>query len=238
MSDSRGASQPLLRAAGLVKVFGQARALRGADLTVAAGEFVAVMGPSGSGKSTLLHCAAGILRPDAGEVHFDGQRIDQLSDDRRSKLRRTEFGFVFQFGQLVGELSAVENAALPLLLDRTTRRKAMRLARERLAAFGVAELAERRPHEMSGGQAQRVALARAMVVEPRVIFADEPTGALDSATGAAVLDLFATTVRGSAVSIVLVTHDERIAARADRTLVMIDGQLEAGVATTSRTCSG
>ena len=215
----------LLTATGVGKSFGSTPALRGGDIVVAAGELVAVMGPSGSGKSTLLHCLAGILTPDSGAIDYAGRRVDRMSDDERSELRRTEFGFVFQFGQLVPELSAAENVALPLMLTGTKRRPALAAAATWLDRFGLGELGGRRPGELSGGQAQRVAVARAMVTEPRIIFADEPTGALDTAAGTAVLDAFSAAVREAGVAVVLVTHEARVAAYADRTVIVRDGRI-------------
>ena len=159
---------------GLVKSFGETPALRCASLTVRPGEIVAVMGPSGSGKSTLLHCLAGILQPEQGEVWFGGQRLDTLSDDRRTALRRDRFGFVFQSGQLVPELTAGENIALPLLLSGTRRGPAMTAARKWFPTLGLDGLERRRSGELSGGQAQRVALARGLIASPEVLFADEP----------------------------------------------------------------
>src|SRR5580698_10907742 len=173
----------IMEARDLHLSFGSTPALRGASLTVRQGEIVAVMGPSGSGKSTLLHCLAGILVPDQGQVWFGGQRLDTLSDERRSALRRGRFGFVFQSGQLVPELTTEENVALPLLLSGTRRGPAMAAARKWFPVLGLDGLEGRRSGELSGGQAQRVALARGLVAGPEVLFADEPTGALDSVTG-------------------------------------------------------
>ena len=157
----------IVEARDLVKSFGETPALRGASLAVRRGEIVAVMGPSGSGKSTLLHCLAGILVPEQGEVWFDGQRLDALSDDRRSALRRDRFGFVFQSGQLVPELTAEQNVALPLLLSGARRGPAMTAARRWFGTLGLDGLEGRRSGELSGGQAQRVALARGLVAGPR-----------------------------------------------------------------------
>src|SRR5215469_12511059 len=173
----------IVEARDLVKSFGETPALRGASLAVRRGEIVAVMGPSGSGKSTLLHCLAGILVPEHGEVWFDGQRLDTLSDERRSALRRDRFGFMFQSGQLVPELTAEQNVALPLLLSGTRRGPAMTAARKWFGILGLDGLEGRRSGELSGGQAQRVALARGLVASPEVLFADEPTGSLDSVSG-------------------------------------------------------
>jgi putative ABC transport system ATP-binding protein len=214
---------PILQARDLIRTFGETPALRGASLTVRRGEIVAVMGPSGSGKSTLLHCLAGILVPDAGEVWFDGQRLDNLGDDQRSTLRRDRFGFVFQFGQLVPELTAEENVALPLLLSGARRGAATAAARNWFDALGLAGLERRRSGELSGGQAQRVALARGLVADPQVLFADEPTGSLDSVSGELVMDLLTDAVRERGTTVVLVTHDARVAAYADREVVVRDG---------------
>jgi putative ABC transport system ATP-binding protein len=205
--------------------FGQTPALRGADLAVAAGEILAVMGPSGSGKSTLLHCLAGILVPQAGEISFAGRRIDTLSENDRSALRRDQFGFVFQFGQLVPELTAEENVALPLLLAGTRRQPALRAARTWFERIGLDGLERRRSGELSGGQAQRVALARGLVNRPRVLFADEPTGSLDSLTGEHVMDLMVGVARAEGTTVVLVTHEARVAAYADREVVVRDGKV-------------
>jgi putative ABC transport system ATP-binding protein len=215
----------LIEARDLSLSFGSTPALRGASLSVRPGEIVAVMGPSGSGKSTLLHCLAGILVPDEGEVWFGGQRLDTLSDDRRSALRRDRFGFVFQFGQLVPELTTEENVALPLLLSGTRRGPAMTATREWLGWLGLDGLERRRSGELSGGQAQRVALARGLVARPEVLFADEPTGSLDSVSGELVMDLLTAAAREHGTTVILVTHDARVAAYADREVVVRDGQV-------------
>ena len=215
----------VLRAVDVSYSFGPTPALQGARLSVARGEIVAVMGPSGSGKSTLLHCLAGILTPQSGETWFDGRRLDSLSDARRTQLRRTDFGFVFQFGQLVPELSAADNVALPLLLGGVRRKAAYTAAAAWLARLGLAGLEARRTGELSGGQAQRVAVARALVGRPQVLFADEPTGALDSLTGEKVMDLLVDLVREEGTTVVLVTHDARVAAYADRAAVVRDGKV-------------
>jgi len=223
-------SDHYLAARDVSRSFGATQALRGAEIAVAAGEIVAVMGPSGSGKSTLLHCLAGILSPDAGEVIFDGHRLDQLDDRARTELRRRRFGFVFQFGQLVPELAAVENVALPLLLDGVPRAKALSAAEPWFARLGLAGLEPRRPDELSGGKTQRVALARALVTRPDVVFADEPTGSLDSMAGELVMDLLVDTAREQGATVVLVTHEPRVAAYADREVVVRDGRVLAPVA--------
>ena len=215
----------IIEARDLFLSFGSTPALRGASLSVRRGEIVAVMGPSGSGKSTLLHCLAGILVPDQGEVSYGGQRLDKLSDDRRSALRRDRFGFVFQSGQLVPELTAEENVALPLLLSGTRRGPSLTAARKWFAALGLDGLEQRRSGELSGGQAQRVALARGLVTEPEVLFADEPTGSLDSVSGELVMDLLTAAVGEHGTTVVLVTHDARVAAYADREVVVRDGKV-------------
>jgi putative ABC transport system ATP-binding protein len=214
----------LLRADDLRKSFGSTPALDGASMSVAAGEIVAVMGPSGSGKSTLLHCLAGIITPDSGRVSYRGQELSALSDGRRSALRRGEFGFVFQFGQLVPELTCLENVALPLRLDGVRRREAQRRAAEWLGRLEIDDVAGKRPGEVSGGQGQRVAVARALVTGARVVFADEPTGALDSLNGERVMRLFTSAARDSGTAIVLVTHEARVAAYSDREVVVRDGR--------------
>jgi putative ABC transport system ATP-binding protein len=217
----------MLSAHGVTKSFGATPALDGADITVGAGEVLAVMGPSGSGKSTLLHCLAGILRPDTGEVHFAGQRIDLLSERARTLLRRDRFGFVFQFGQLVPELPVVENVMLPLILGGVRRPAALLRAAQLLDRLELTGLDARRPGELSGGQAQRVAVARALVSRPEVIFADEPTGSLDSLSGQRVMDLLVDAARDQGATVVLVTHEARVAACADREVVVRDGRVSA-----------
>lgn len=215
----------LIEARGIVKNFGQTPALRGASVTVRQGEILAVMGPSGSGKSTLLHCLAGIFPPDSGEVAFAGQVLNTMSEADRTKLRRTAFGFVFQFGQLVPELTAADNVALPLLLNRTKRKVAYKTADTWLDKIGLAALGGRRTGELSGGEAQRVAVARALAMAPKVIFADEPTGSLDSLTGEKVMDLLTGLAREQGTTVVLVTHDARIAAYAERVATVRDGMV-------------
>ncbi|MEU4479430.1 ABC transporter ATP-binding protein [Micromonospora sp. NPDC023966] len=216
-----------VEARDVVLSFGETPALRGATVAVAPGEIVAIMGPSGSGKSTLLHCLAGILVPDAGEIHFDGRRIDTLNENQRSVLRRDRFGFVFQSGQLVPELTAEENVALPLLLNGVKRAAALKEARPWFERLDLTGLERRRSGELSGGQAQRVALARGLVARPGALFADEPTGALDSLTGEQVMDLLVSSARDEGTTVVLVTHDARVAAYADRQVIVRDGKVNA-----------
>ncbi|MEV0325944.1 ABC transporter ATP-binding protein [Micromonospora echinospora] len=216
---------PLLVADDLTKTFGVTTALDNASIQVHAGEVLALMGPSGSGKSTLLHCLAGIVAPDSGRVTYAGQDVSAMSDVRRSALRRTEFGFVFQFGQLVPELTCLENVALPLRLTGVGRREAHRRATDLLTRLEVADVARKRPGQASGGQGQRVAVARALVTNPKVVFADEPTGALDSLNGERVMQLLVTAARETATAVVLVTHEARVAAYSDREAVVRDGRV-------------
>ena len=216
-----------VEARDVVLSFGETPALRGATLAAAPGEILAVMGPSGSGKSTLLHCLAGILVPAKGEIWFDGQRVDTMNEKQRSTLRRERFGFVFQFGQLVPELTAEENVALPLLLGGARRPAALHAARTWLERLGLDGLGHRRSGELSGGQAQRVALARALVTEPKMLFADEPTGSLDSLTGEQVMNLLVTSAREQGTTVILVTHEPRVAAYADREVIVRDGRVSA-----------
>ncbi|HEX6357298.1 ABC transporter ATP-binding protein [Actinophytocola sp.] len=216
-------SGPLIVATGLVKSFGPTKALDGASMSVQAGEVVAVMGSSGSGKSTLLHCLAGIITPDSGTVVYDGRELSAMPDGPRSALRRTDFGFVFQFGQLVPELTCLENVALPLRLDGTRRKVAEAKAREWLDRLEVADVATKRPGEASGGQGQRVAVARALVTGPKVIFADEPTGALDSLNGEHVMRLLTGAAKDTGAAVILVTHEPRVAAYSNREVVVRDG---------------
>jgi putative ABC transport system ATP-binding protein len=185
------------------------------------------MGPSGSGKSTLLHCLAGILVPNSGEVYFDDLRLDQMREVERSRLRRDRFGFVFQFGQLVPELTAEENVALPLLLGGTKREEALLEARGWFEQLELEGMERHRTGEMSGGQSQRVALARGLVTHPDVLFADEPTGSLDSLTGELVMTLLTRAARQQGSTVILVTHEPRVAAYADREVIVRDGRVTA-----------
>ncbi len=222
-----GRTAPIaLTARSVVYSYGHTPALRGVSMDLHRGEILAVTGPSGSGKSTLMLCLAGILVPDAGDVTYDGRHISQDDESHRSKLRRTEFGVLFQFGQLVPELTAAENVALPLLLAGTKRSAAISAATNWLERFGVADLAVSRPLEMSGGQGQRVAAARAMVTEPSVLFADEPTGALDALSGEQVMTQMVRVAREAGTSVVIITHDAKVAAYGDRELVVRDGMLD------------
>ena len=214
---------PLISTRDIVKRFGSVNALAGVSIDIAAGETVAIMGPSGSGKSTLLHCLSGVLVPDEGTVTLGSTTISDLKDAKRSHLRLTEFGFVFQDGQLIPELPARENVALPLMLTGTSSGKALKAADDMLGRLGIGELRTRRPGDMSGGQAQRVAIARALVGTPKVVFADEPSGALDQATGHEMMQLLTTSVAMSGAALVLVTHDINVARWCSRLVEIRDG---------------
>lgn len=227
MTAPRSGTEALLSGTELVCSFGPTPALRGAELTVDSGELVAVVGASGSGKSTLLHCLAGVVLPESGQVRYRGNELTAMSDDERSALRRTEFGFVFQFGQLVPELSVLENVALPLRLNGVSRRRAHARALEWIDRLEVAGERQKRPGEISGGQSQRAALARALVADPAVIFADEPTGALDSTGGKHVMSLLTAAARESGSAVLLVTHQSAVAAYADREVTIHDGSTTA-----------
>jgi len=200
------------------------RALDGVSLRIAAGEFTSVIGPSGSGKSTLLHLLGALDSPDSGSITFEGEQIGDLGDDRQSEFRRHRVGFVFQFFNLLPTLTAWENVAIPKLLDGTGLRRAKPRALELLDLVGLADRAEHRPAELSGGQMQRVAVARALIMDPPLILADEPTGNLDSKTGAAILELLGTiTEKGN--SVVMVTHDVGAAHYCDRVITLRDGRI-------------
>ncbi|MGI8523175.1 MAG: ABC transporter ATP-binding protein [Nocardioides sp.] len=217
---------PLVTARSVRKSFGRTEALRGASLVVDEGEVVAVTGASGSGKSTLLLCLAGVLRPEAGEVTYQDLRLSHASEKSRTLVRRRDFGLVLQFGQLVPELTGEQNVALPLLLEKHDRAAAITAARGWLERLDALDVAGALPGEMSGGEAQRVAVARALVHGPRVIFADEPTGALDTVSGERVLGALLGAARETSAAVVLVTHDNRVAAAADREVVLRDGVAE------------
>jgi putative ABC transport system ATP-binding protein len=214
-----------LTARALTKRYGQTVAIDNVELSLGPGEIVAVLGPSGSGKSTLLHCLALMTSADEGELVFEGRSLRGLTEDDRSALRRRSFGFVFQFGDLVDELSLRENVMLPLVFNGASVRAALQGADELLGHLGLQDVARRRPSEVSGGQAQRAAVARAVIHRPAVIFADEPTGALDSVAGAVVLATLVDLAREHRSTVVLVTHDDRVAAVADRQVEMLDGRI-------------
>lgn len=209
----------------ITKSFGNVRALSGVSLQIHEGESVAIMGPSGSGKSTLLHCLSGVLVPESGKVLFRGEDIAAQKDVKRSRLRLSQFGFVFQDGQLIPELPARENVALPLVLTGTLLPKALKRADQLLAQLGLSELKKRRPGDMSGGQAQRVAIARALIGNPKVVFADEPSGALDQATGYEMMEILTREVQRCGAALVLVTHDINVAQWCSRLIEIRDGQI-------------
>jgi putative ABC transport system ATP-binding protein len=215
-----------LVADGVHLSYGRTVALAGANATVSPGETVALVGPSGSGKSSLLYCLAGLIVPDRGSVRFGDLDLTKLTDDQRSDVRRSRFGFVFQFAELVPELTLRENIMLPMELNGIGRRERQSRASELIERLDLVEHADRRPSRVSGGQAQRAAVARAVAHRPAVVFADEPTGSLDSANGEVVLELLLKLAKEDGSSVILVTHDERVAARADRTIRMLDGQCE------------
>ena len=228
-AQAAGHPAPILAARGLVRTYGAAetatRALDGVDLDIDRADTLAVMGPSGCGKTTLLHVLAGILAPTSGTVHLDGRDLATLGEKRRTLLRRSDFGFVFQDGQLLPELSALENVILPRMLGGTPRRAATAEARSWLDRLGLAGMHERRPGQLSGGQAQRVAVARALAGRPSVVFADEPTGALDQETGQSVLSTLVDSCLETGASLVMVTHDAKVAAACRRTVAMRDGRI-------------
>ena len=225
---------PRLHAADLQLAYGRTAALRGASLEIGPGAILALVGPSGSGKTTLLHCLAGLLVPDSGTVRFGDVIVNELTDDERTALRRDSFGFVLQFGHLVPDLTLVENVALPLLLRGQGRATAMSRAREAVDELGLGDSARRHPADVSGGQQQRAAVARALVGNPSVVFADEPTGALDVANGDRVMDLLVNAARERGTSVVLVTHDTTRLAGVDRVVRIVDGQTAEGQPPDSR----
>ncbi|WP_428986414.1 ABC transporter ATP-binding protein [Streptomyces camelliae] len=205
--------------------YGSSLAVKEADIALRRGEIAAITGPSGSGKSSLLYCLAGVLPVSGGEVLFERTNLGDLSDEELSLLRRDRFGFVFQYGELLPELTVEENAALPLRLAGQRKAQALATAGEVLGRLGLRELRKRRPSQVSGGQSQRVAVARALVHRPAVVFADEPTGSLDSVGAQVVLAEFLALARSQGTAVVLVTHDTNVAAQADTRYTMIDGVL-------------
>lgn len=241
---TRRSEEVIMRARGLEMSSGQTHALRGVDLDLLAGEVLAVTGPSGSGKSTLLHVMAGVLVPDAGSVDYHGRGasagveadvtdgiaadITALDEAARSRLRLSEFGFIFQFGQLLPDLCALDNVTIPLLLAGTPRRKALARAREALDELGLSEHLDKRPGQLSGGQAQRAAVARALVTNPSILFADEPTGSLDSLAAERTMEVLLSSVRSRGAGLVIITHDARVAAYADREVTVRDGRIGPG----------
>jgi putative ABC transport system ATP-binding protein len=209
--------------------YGATPAVQAAGISLGRGEVSAITGQSGSGKSSLLYCLAGVLPVARGEVRFEGRVLGELDDEELSALRRERFGFVFQYGELLPELTVEENTALPLRLAGQRKASALAAAGEVLERLGLADLRKRRPSQVSGGQSQRVAVARALVHKPAVVFADEPTGSLDSANATAVLEEFLALARSQGTAVLLVTHDDQVAARADSRYTMCDGKLTADI---------
>lgn len=214
----------------ITKSFTQQRVLEGISLSIDGGESVAIMGPSGSGKSTLLHCMSGVLVPDDGQVRFNGQDVSAMNDAERSRLRLENFGFIFQDGQLLPELTATENVALPQIMRGVPRAEAHKEAVDMLTRLGLGAYVDRYPGQLSGGQVQRVAIARALAGPPSVVFADEPTAALDQATGHEVMQQIVAIAQKFGVTLVLVTHDPKIADWCSRRVEIRDGLIHSEVA--------
>lgn len=214
-----------VRLVGVTKSYGETVALAGVDVSIGSGESVAVMGPSGSGKTTLALAVAGIVQPDVGQVWVGSKELTGCSERERTTFRLRAIGLVFQAGHLMGDLTAEENIALPLMFAGQTRRKAVHVARSWLGPLGLDGVGSRRPGELSGGQAQRVAIARAMVVRPPVLIADEPTGALDQETGAAVMGALTQMCAGLGSTLIVVTHDAAVAAQLARRIDVVDGRI-------------
>ena len=219
----RRSSRSSLVVHDITKSFASTPVLTGISLDIRQGESVAVMGPSGSGKSTLLHCMSGVLVPDDGEIRYGDTVVSRLNDAKGSALRLREFGFVFQDGQLLPELTAQENVALPAILQGTSRKRAYADAADMLKRLGLGKLIHRRPGKMSGGQAQRVAIARAIAAKPAIIFADEPTGALDQSTGHEVMQQLIAITEQAGSTLVMVTHDQSVANWCQRRIEIRDG---------------
>lgn len=208
---------------GLYKEFGSREVLRGVDLNVNKGEIISIMGPSGSGKSTLLYCMAGILAASKGMVRFDGKDLARYRLDDLVELRKTSFGFIFQFGALVPELPVRDNIALPLLLRGVKRKRAYQAADEWVSHVDIGSVASSLPYTLSGGETQRVAIARAMAINPEVIFADEPTGSLDSVNAKKVMELLVRLAHEYHKTVIVVTHSEETASYTDRIVLLKDG---------------
>jgi ABC-type lipoprotein export system ATPase subunit len=230
MTHNETAETAMVEARGVEKEYAtggaRIRALRGVDLSIPRGEMVAVMGPSGCGKTTLLNCLSGLDEFDGGEVLIGGESISGMSDRKRTRFRAERMGFIFQTYNLIPVLSAVENVELPLLVAGARPKEARAQALAALETVGIPEQANKRPNEMSGGQQQRVTVARSLVNEPAIVWADEPTGALDSETSGEIVDLLVKLNREQEQTFVLVTHDASVAGRAHRTIRMRDGLIE------------
>ena len=242
MAHKEAAGTAMVKARGVEKEYaaGEARvhALRGVDLSIPRGEIVAVMGPSGGGKTTLLNCLSGLDEFDRGEVLIEGESISGMSDRKRTRFRAEKMGFIFQTYNLIPVLSAVENVELPLLVAGAKPKEARRRATAALEMVGVPEQANKRPNEMSGGQQQRVTVARALVNHPAIVWADEPTGALDSETSGEIVDLLVDLNREQGQTFVLVTHEVSVARRAHRIVRMRDGRIEGDEPTEKRGHNG
>jgi len=220
-----GADAPLVQCSGVVRDYGSDRALDGVDITIATGESVAIVGPSGCGKSTLLNLLGAMDRPEAGQVLYRGQDLATWTDDEAARFRRDEVGFVFQFFNLVGTLNAVDNVALPARLAGTRAVDARRDAHDLLSRVGLVEKAEAYPDTLSGGQQQRVALARSLINQPRLLLADEPTGALDTQIGSEVLSLLGELVHERHLTLVMATHSEEALSITRRKIELRDGRV-------------
>lgn len=210
---------------GITKSFGSLQVLRGIDLQVSKGEVVAIVGPSGAGKTTLLQIMGTLDRPDEGEVIIDGQNVSRLSSTKLAHFRNKNIGFVFQFHQLLPEFTALENVMIPALIGGTSKREARQRAQELLEFMGLADRAEHKPNQLSGGEKQRVAVARALVNHPAVVFADEPSGSLDTHNKEELHRLFFDLRDRMGQTFVIVTHDESLASQTDRTIHMLDGNI-------------
>ncbi|TAG11560.1 MAG: ABC transporter ATP-binding protein [Verrucomicrobia bacterium] len=228
-------ASPLIKLKNLTKIYGMGEAafhaLRGIDLTIQAGEFVAIMGPSGSGKSTLMNLLGCLDKASSGQYWFKGIDIESLSQDQRSLIRRHALGFIFQGFNLLARTSALENVELPLLYRGYSAKRRHQLARDALASVGLQDKERNSPAELSGGQQQRVAIARAIVSEPDTLFADEPTGNLDSRTTAEIMDLLKQLNRERGITIIMVTHEDEVASHARRTLYVKDGLIDRDTST-------
>ena len=242
MAHKEGADTAMVEARGVEKEYAtgdvRVQALRGVDLSISRGEMVAIMGPSGCGKTTLLNCLSGLDEFDGGEVLVGGESISGMSDRKRTRFRAEKMGFVFQTYNLIPVLSAVENVELPLLVAGAKPKEARRRATAALETVGVPEQAGKRPNEMSGGQQQRVTVARSLVNHPAIVWADEPTGALDSETSGEVVELLVKLNREQGQTFVLVTHDASVARRAHRIVRMRDGMIEGDEPTGTRGHNG